>query len=126
MKIGMDLNTRIQRLFDNGDYTTYYFEMDILSEKTSDGVITRWKINFSRYELPLEIISDNGQQLTAEKFKQFAQEYNFTHETTSPRNSKANGRAEAAAKNMLIKCKINGEDPYIGLLNIRKRRTIPN
>ena len=63
------------------EYTTNYFEMDLPPDKTSDGVITKCKINFSLYGIPLEIISDNGPQFTAEKFKQFAQESNFTHET---------------------------------------------
>ena len=112
------------------DYTTNYCEMELLSDKTSDGVITKCKINFSLYGIPLEIISDNGRQFTAEKFKQFAQEYNFTHETISPGNSKAKGRAEAAgniAKNMLMKWRrsmhwIAKHQKH----TIRKRRTIPN
>ena len=44
------------------------------------------------------------------------------HETSSPGNIQANGAAEAAvkiAKRLLRKCKATGEDPYLGLLNIR-------
>ena len=115
------------------DYTTNYFERDLLKDKTAEGIILKCKINFSRFGIPLEIITDNGPQFAAGKFKKFSEEYNFTHETISPGNSKANGRAEAAvkiAKNMLIKSKRNEEDPYIGLLNIRntsrKEPTITN
>ena len=65
--------------------------------------------------------TDNGPKFAAGKFKKFSEEYNFTHETISPGNSKANGGAEAAikiAKNMLIKSKRNEEGSYIGLLHI--------
>ena len=80
------------------------------------------QINFSRFGIPLEVITDNGPQFAAVKFKKISDEYNFTHETMSPGNSKANVSAEAAVKitkNMLIKSKKNEEDHYIGLLNIR-------
>ena len=100
--------------------TTHNFEMYLLKDKTAEGVILKFKINFSRFGIPLEIIK--GPQFTAGKFNKFSEEYNFNHETISPGNSKASGRAEAAvkiAKDMLIKSKRNEEDPYIGLLNIR-------
>ena len=52
----------------------------------------------------------------------FAKSWNFSHETSSPGNSKSNGAAEASvkiAKTLMKKCIVSKEDPYIGLLNIR-------
>ncbi|KAI0214959.1 hypothetical protein LSAT2_033025, partial [Lamellibrachia satsuma] len=43
-------------------------------------------------------------------------------ETGSLRTNQANGTAEAAvkiAKRLLRKCKVAGEDPYLGLLSVR-------
>ena len=84
--------------------------MDLLKDKTAEGVIFKCKINFSRFGIPLEVITDNGPQFAAVKFNKFSNEYNFTHETICP---KTNLRAEAAvniAKNMLIKSKKNVKD----------------
>ena len=44
----------------------------------------------------------------------------FTHETSSPRNSKSNGAAETAvkiAKLLMKRCRKAKEDPYLGLLS---------
>ena len=87
--------------------------MDLLKDKTAEGVIFKCKINFSRFGTPLEVITDNGSQFAAVKFNKFSDEYNFTHETICPGNSKTNLRAEAAvniANNMLIKSKKNVKD----------------
>ncbi len=125
-KLGMDIFIIEDKDFlITVDYTTNYFERDLLKDKTAEGVILKCKINFSRFGIPLEIIK--GPQFTAGKFNKFFEEYNFNHETISPGNSKASGRAEAAvkiAKDMLIKSKRNEEDPYIVLLNITRRMNL--
>ena len=74
------------------------------------------QINFSRFGIPLEVITDNGPQFAAVKFKKFSDEYNFTHETISPGQSKANVRSEAAVKitkNMLINLRKMKKTPIL-------------
>ena len=104
------------------DYYSQYFEVDYLSDTTSDTVIHKLKSNFARFGSPQKLISDNGPQFTSSNFKQFCTSWNITHETISPGNSKSNGAAEAAvkiAKNLMRKCSMSKEDPYIALLNLR-------
>ena len=61
------------------------------------------------------IISDNGPQFVSREFKVFAQEYGFTHVTSSPRYPCSNGEVERAVrtiKNLLKKA----ADPHDALL----------
>ena len=76
--------------------------------------------------MPDTVISDGGPQYTSHKFKMFSEKWGFSHEMSSPGNSKANGAAEATvklAKRLLRKCRTAHEDPYLGLLNQRNTPT---
>ena len=64
------------------------------------------------------LVSDNGPQFSAEIFIQFAQNFDFQHQTSSPNFPQGNGEIERAiktVKSMLEKA----TDPYIGLLSYR-------
>ena len=66
--------------------------------------------------------SDNGPQYNATQYKQFAQDWNFEHQTSSPYYPRSNGLAEKAVqivKRLLSKAKQDGKDPYISLLEYR-------
>ena len=55
-------------------------------------------------------------------FTEFAKEWNFDHNTTSPRNPRSNGQAEATVKivkGLLSKAKYSGQDPHLALLACR-------
>ena len=52
----------------------------------------------------------------------FTKEWNFDHTTSSPRNPRSNGQAEAAikvVKGLLTRAKYSGQDPYLALLAYR-------
>ena len=75
----------------------------------------------ARHRIP-DVVSDSGPQYSSQHFKSFAKKWGFSHETSSPGKSKANGAAEAAvrvAKNIMKKCHDAKEDDYLGLLNLR-------
>ena len=77
---------------------------------------------FFKYGIPRTIRSDNGPQLASHQFTEFAKEWNFDHITSSPRNPRSNGQAEAAlkvAKGLLTHAKYSGQDPYLALLAYR-------
>ena len=82
----------------------YYFslwaEVYLLNGATSDNVILACKDAFSRHGIPQEVMSDNGPQYKAFKFKKFAKDWQFTHKTSSPYYPKSNGLAEATVKNV--------------------------
>ena len=105
------------------DYYSQFFEVDFLkNDLTSTNIIFKLKAHFSRYGLPEKIVSDNGTQFVSREFRNFCQSYKIKQETISPGNSKSNGAAEAAvkvAKNLMKKCNLQQEDPYIALLNYR-------
>ena len=65
-------------------------------------------------------ISDNGPQFSSEKFRVFAQTYQFHHKTSSPYHPQSNGKAERTVqtvKNLLKKAQEDQKDPYLALLD---------
>ena len=104
------------------DCHSSFFEVDLLNDTSSNAIIMKLKAHFSRYGAPTTLLSDNGPQYISALFKQFSDEWQFTHVTSSPGYSQSNGAAEAAVKTvkrLLRKCRALGEDPFLALLNLR-------
>ena len=77
---------------------------------------------FSKHGISETIRSDNGLQFTSHQFTELTNEWNFDHNTSSPRNPRRNGQAEAAvkvAKGLFTHAKYSGQDPYLTLLAYR-------
>ena len=94
--------------------TTAYF----LTTTTSATVIHTLKAIFSRHGIPAVLMSDNDPQYSSHKMKDFANQYNFKHVTSSPHYPQSNGTAEhmvRTAKSLLEK----SADPYLALLTYR-------
>ena len=71
-------------------------------------------------------MSDNGPQFTSKEFATFAKTWDFEHLTSSPGNSKANGKAESGvktAKRLLRKSIRARTDPYLAFLDYRNPPT---
>ena len=76
----------------------------------------------SKNGIPETIRSDNCPQFANHQFAEFAKDWNFDHNTISPRNPRSNGQAKAAvkvAKGLLTHAKYSGQDPYHALLAYR-------
>ena len=104
------------------DYYSRYIEIARLENTTSKTVVNHTKSIFARHGIPEVVRSDNGPQYTAMEYKQFAQEWKFEHQTSSPYYPKSNGLAEKAVqivKRLLSKSKEDGKDPYLSLLEYR-------
>ena len=96
------------------DYHTRYIEVAKFSKTTSSSVIVHLKSIFTRHGVTQILVSDNGPQYSASSFATFAEEYGYSHVTSSPKFPQANGAAERAVetvKSLLTK----NEDPYIAL-----------
>ena len=79
----------------------YYSKMPFVripsSQCNATKTISVLKELFSEHD-PETIRSDNGPQFGSCQFTEFAKEWNFDHTTSSPRNPRGNGQAEAAVK----------------------------
>nr|XP_055037759.1 uncharacterized protein K02A2.6-like [Misgurnus anguillicaudatus] len=81
------------------DYFSRYIEVCSLQSSTSaKQTIARFKAVFARYGCPEVLVTDNGPQFSCYEFAQFAQDYDFTHVTSSPYYPRGNGEAERAVR----------------------------
>ena len=78
------------------DYFSRWIELQLLEKLNSKTTITQIKSVFTTHGIPDMIISDNGPQFVSWEFKVFAQEYGFTHVTSSLRYPRSNREAERA------------------------------
>ena len=104
-------------------YLSGYFEVDRLPSKKITDVIYALRTQFARHGIPLEVVSDNS-PLVAAEFKRFADRWEFTLTTSSPRWTRSNGRAEAAVKlckRLMAKAVESHSDPLLSLLDYRTR-----
>ena len=125
-KIGSDLFQ-----FANKDYVIIveYFslwpEVYLLAEANSKSLIEACKDAFARHGIPEQFISDNGPQYSSLAFRQFTEDWQFDHKTSSPHYPRSNGLAESTVKSVkkiIKKCHIAKEDVKKGLLVLRNSR----
>ena len=77
---------------------------------------------FSEHGIPETLRSDNGPQFASHLLTEIAKEWNFDHNTSSPKNPRGNGQAETTVKiikGLLRHAKYSGQDPYLALLAYR-------
>ena len=80
------------------------------------------KSHFAVHGIPCKLLTDNGPQFASREFESFTNEWGFEHITGSPYFPQSNGLVENSvkqAKRLLEKCKKDGSDPLLGLLNLR-------
>ena len=56
------------------DYFSGFWEVDKLSSNTTEAVVKKLKVHFSRYGVPCTLISDNGPQFASQELYDFAVE----------------------------------------------------
>ena len=108
------------------DYYSNFWEVDRLPNTKASTTILKLKSHFARYGIPDQVMSDNGPQFTSDEFANFARTWDFEHLTSSPGNSKANGKAESGVKTVkrILKKSIRaGTDPYLAVLDYRNTPT---
>ena len=104
----------------------YYSKFPIIQKMngltTSNMVISTMKQTFSEHGIPSRVVSDNGPQYSSEAFKEFSQQWQLDHITSSPNFPKSNGFIERriqTIKRVLIKAKQAGRDPILAMLCLR-------
>jgi hypothetical protein len=84
------------------DYFTKWVEFVPLKHSIDEQVISFLENNiFSRFGLPLEIITDNGPAFISAKLAQFLAKLGVTHLTSSTYYPQGNGQAESTNKNLV-------------------------
>lgn len=66
------------------DYYSRWIEVIKTDRKTSAALISRIKNVFASFGIPETVRSDDGTQFTSDEFKQFAKDYGFKQEISSP------------------------------------------
>lgn len=66
--------------FDHGLFSRYA-EIAELRYRTAGGTVQAVKEVFARHGTPETVVTDNGAQFSSELFRQFAEDYQFTHIT---------------------------------------------
>ena len=90
--------------------------------ENSKSVIRSLMAMFSRYGLPVFVVSDNGPCFASSQLAKFANQWNFQHVTSSPRYPQSNGKAENAVrtvKRLFTKCRAAGVSEFQALLDWR-------
>ena len=117
--------------FDGFEYLVifdYYTKMPFIrkippSQCNAAKTITVLKELFSEDGIPETIRSRTlAHNSPAISLPSLPKEWNFDHTTSSPRNPRSNGQAEAAVKvvkGLLTRAKYSGQDPYLALLAYR-------
>ena len=104
------------------DLFSGWFEFAMLGNTSSRMVIDKLKEIFARYGILDVLYLDNGPQYSSEEFQKFAREWGFNHVTSSPYHLQSNGlakRAVRSAKDLPEKCKRDGTDINLAMLNQR-------
>ena len=82
------------------DYHYNYPGVYQIPNQSSKSVIQAMEERFGRFGIPHELVSDNGPCYSSTEFKQFAEEWNFKHITSSPTYPQSNGLAERPVKTL--------------------------
>ena len=77
---------------------------------TAPKLITVLRQSFCHTAIPDILWSDGGPQFTCKKFKDFSQQWGFSHKTSTPHYPQSNGKIEATVKSMkkIIRSSWNG------------------
>ena len=99
------------------DYYSRWLEIEELKHLTTNAVLSKLKIMFSRWGIPEEIRSDGGPQFVSSEFTKFCHQHEIFHSKSSPYNSQSNGAAERGVQT--AKRLMKTADPVAALMEYR-------
>ncbi|CAE1292605.1 unnamed protein product [Acanthosepion pharaonis] len=103
-------------------YSKYPVVKHLPAHSPSSVIVNTTRQVFAEFGIPSKVVSDNGPHFSSHLYREFAKEWGFHHETTSPRRPQGNGFIERqirTVKNILKKAKQSGTMPEIVLLHWR-------
>lgn len=121
-KVGIDImDFRRKSYLVIYDYTTKWLDIKLISSKSAGNVINSLVDIFSQFGVPSEIVSDHV-PFDSRECNEFASQWGFKFNFSSPRYPQSNGMAERGvqiAKKMLTKCSEDSTDVRLALLQYR-------
>lgn len=72
-----------------------------MEETTTDHTLREIGITFERWQIPLQVVTDDGLQFTSQQFEQFMKVDNCKHMMTSPYHLATNGLAERFVQSLM-------------------------
>ena len=75
-------------------YNSRFFEIDFLPDMRAETVIQKLKVHMARNGICQLVITDNGPSYSCQAFADFARDWGFIHQTSSPFHPKSNGHSE--------------------------------
>lgn len=99
------------------DYYSRWIDIYTLTRLTTAAVIAKLKSCFARHGIPETLMSDNGPQFSSSEFRNFVEEWNFSHISSSPHYPQSNGEAERAVRT--AKGILKQKKPELALLTYR-------
>ena len=122
-KLGVDIfEHRSHHYLLVADFFSMFPVVKKLTNQTAGLVISLLKTIFSDYGVPATAYTDQGTQFVSQEFKQFAVQYRFEVQHSSPRYPQLNGFIEAmvkVVKGIMEKAKDSGSDPHLAMLIYR-------
>ena len=80
------------------DYYSRWLEIVRFHTTTAAAMISKFQHIFAMHGIPDIVISYNGPQFECKELHNFAHEFDFQHQTSSPAFPQANGQAESGVK----------------------------
>lgn len=79
-------------------YLSRRAEIRLMQGEAASATIGTAKSISATHGIPDVVGSDNGSQFASAEFREFAEEYQFTHMTSSPRYQQSNGSGEGGGR----------------------------
>jgi len=76
------------------DAHSKWLEVFCVNCTTTHVVSKKLEETFARYDIPEQLVSDDGRQFTSDEFHEFMKVYNINDVTSSPYHAKSNGESE--------------------------------
>ena len=80
------------------DVRSKWFEIYPMKSTTAAKTVEKFRILFSHYGLPKQVVSDNEPQFVVEEFRAFLAQHGMRHVTSAPYHPRSNGQAESAVQ----------------------------
>ena len=104
------------------NYISKFIAVENLQNPQSETVINKCKKVFSQFDIPKELITDNGPEF--HKFRSLSKTWDILHKTISPHYHQSNDLAERSirtVKQTLNKAKLNSEDHFLAMLSLNSQ-----